>query len=41
MEKHGDLLRSYILFASNDYSNYWKCKVDGKEREIFPAYHTF
>jgi len=30
-----------ILVVSNNYSTYWKCKVDGEETEIFPAYHTF
>ena len=30
-----------ILVVSNNYSPYWKCRVDGKEKEIFPAYHTF
>jgi len=32
---------SMIVVASNNYSSYWKCKVDGEEKEIFPAYHTF
>jgi hypothetical protein len=32
---------SMIVVASNNYSPYWKCKVDGEEKEIFPAYHTF
>ena len=36
-----DLNGSMILVASNNYSPYWKCKVDGEETEIFPAYHTF
>lgn len=30
-----------ILVVSNNYGPYWKCKVDGEETEIFPAYHTF
>jgi len=30
-----------ILVVSNNYSPYWKCKVDGEKTEIFPAYHTF
>ena len=36
-----DLDGPIILVVSNNYSPYWKCKVDGKETEIFPAYHTF
>jgi len=36
-----DLDGPMILAVSNNYSLYWKCKVDGKETEIFPAYHTF
>ena len=32
---------SMILVVSNNYSLYWKCKVDGEETEIFPAYYTF
>lgn len=36
-----DLNVPMILVVSNNYSPYWKCKVDGKETEIFPAYHTF
>lgn len=36
-----DLNGPMILAVSNNYSPYWKCKVDGEETEIFPAYHTF
>ena len=36
-----DLNGPMILAVSNNYSPYWRCKVDGKETEIFPAYHTF
>ncbi len=36
-----DLDGPMILAVSNNYSPYWKCKVDGEETEIFPAYHTF
>jgi len=36
-----DLNGPMILVVSNNYSPYWKCKVDGEETEIFPAYHTF
>jgi len=36
-----DLNGPIILAVSNNYSPYWKCKVDGEEIEIFPAYHTF
>ena len=36
-----DLNGPMILVVSNNYSPYWKCKVDGEEAEIFPAYHTF
>ena len=36
-----DLNGPMILVVSNNYSPYWKCKVDGKETDIFPAYHTF
>lgn len=36
-----DLNGPMILVVSNNYSPYWKGKVDGKEIEIFPAYHTF
>lgn len=30
-----------ILVASNTYSPYWKCKVDGAEEDIFPADGAF
>lgn len=30
-----------ILIVSNTYSPFWKVTVDGKEKTIFPAYHTF
>lgn len=30
-----------ILIVSNSYNPYWICKVDGVDKDIFPAYHTF
>jgi len=30
-----------ILVVSNNYSLYWKCKVDGVDTDIFPAYGVF
>lgn len=30
-----------ILIVSNNYSPYWKCKINDKETDIFPAYSTF
>jgi len=36
-----DINGPMILVVSNNYSPYWKCRVDGKETDIFPAYHTF
>jgi hypothetical protein len=30
-----------ILVVTNNYSQYWKCNVDGMQREIVPVYHTF
>lgn len=36
-----DLDGSGILVITNSYNPYWKCQVDGIERDIFPAYHTF
>ena len=33
--------KSCILVLTNSYSLFWRCKVDGEERKIFPAYHTF
>lgn len=30
-----------ILIASNNYSPYWECRVNGLKTEIVPAYHTF
>ena len=32
---------SGILVASNNYSPYWKCKVNDIETDIFPTYSTF
>jgi len=36
-----DLDGPMILVVSNNYSPCWKCKVDGRETDIFLAYHTF
>lgn len=30
-----------ILVASNSFSPFWRCQVDGVEKELFPAYHAF
>ena len=30
-----------IMVVSNNHNPYWKCRVDGAERPIFPAYGTF
>ncbi|MCH8905176.1 MAG: hypothetical protein IIA45_14840 [Bacteroidetes bacterium] len=30
-----------ILVVSNNYSTFWKCRINGIESEIFPAYGTF
>lgn len=36
-----DLDGSGILVITNSYDPYWKCQVDGIEKDIFPVYHTF
>ena len=30
-----------VLVVSNSYSPFWQVYVDGKEKKIFPADHTF
>ncbi|MBI5625538.1 MAG: hypothetical protein HY924_17300 [Elusimicrobia bacterium] len=30
-----------VLVVSNNFNPYWRCRVDGKERPVFPAYGTF
>ena len=41
MQLSAGLDRPSILATSTSYSPYWICKVDGVEKDIFPAYHTF
>lgn len=36
-----DIDGSGILTITNSYSPYWKCQVDGIEKEIIPIYNTF
>ncbi len=36
-----NLDRPGILVVSNSYNPYWICEVNGVEKNIFPAYHTF
>ncbi len=36
-----DVRHSSVLVASNSYSPYWRCRVDGRLRDLFPAYGTF
>ncbi len=30
-----------VLVVSNTYSPFWKARIDGREAQIFPAYHAF
>jgi hypothetical protein len=30
-----------LLVVTNTHSPYWRCRVDGRERPILPAYGTF
>jgi hypothetical protein len=36
-----EIRRPCVLVASNSYSPYWKCRIDGQPRDVFPAYGTF